>query len=113
MAITRYNPFVETSGPEATDHEIIAKAVAGDRAALEALVVRHQPWIYNIAFRMVLVPEDSEDVTQEILVKMITKLSTFDSSKAAFRTWLYRIVANHVINMKKVGSEPHVTSFDN
>ena len=43
---------------------------------------------------------------------MITNLSTFDSSKAAFRTWLYRIVANHVINMKKAGNELYVTRFD-
>jgi len=112
MARTRFSPFAENLGLEETDHELITKALTGDRTALETLCVRHQHWVYNIAFRMILVPEDAEDVTQEILIKMITKLSTFDSSKAAFRTWLYRIVANHVINMKKAGNELYVTRFD-
>jgi RNA polymerase sigma factor (sigma-70 family) len=41
----------------------------------------------------------SEDITQEVLIKIITKLSTYNSEKAAFRTWLYRIVINYIINM--------------
>jgi RNA polymerase sigma factor (sigma-70 family) len=47
----------------------------------------------------------AEDVTQEILIKTIAKLSTYDQKKAAFRTWLYRIVANHIINMKESKKE--------
>jgi len=39
-------------------------------------------------------------VTQEVLIKVITKLSTF-KGKSKFRTWLYRIVSNHVLNMKR------------
>jgi RNA polymerase sigma factor (sigma-70 family) len=58
----------------------------------------------------------AEDVTQEILIKTIAKLSTYDQKKAAFRTWLYRIVANHVINMKKSKREQffaaHAESLD-
>ncbi len=110
---TLTDPFADGAGSDVEDHRLIAAAVAGDRKALGVLVTRHQPWIYNIAFRMVLTPEDAEDVTQEILIKMITKLSSFNPSKAAFRTWLYRVVANHVINMKKRGYETGVTSFEN
>jgi len=39
-------------------------------------------------------------VTQEVLVKVITRLSTF-RGESAFRTWLYRIVVNEIINLKK------------
>jgi RNA polymerase sigma factor (sigma-70 family) len=91
---------------------MIADALSGDKRALETLCNGHQPWIYNIAFRMVLVPEDAEDITQEILIKMITNLSSYDSSKAAFRTWLYRIVVNHVINMKARKSESTELTLD-
>ncbi len=93
------------------DDELTALSLNGNRQALEELVVRYQPWIYNIAFRMVLVREDAEDVAQEIVIKMLTKLSTYDPGKASFRTWLYRIVANHVINMKTRGFEKAVLSF--
>ena len=43
---------------------------------------------------------DAEDVTQEVLVKVVTRLASHGTLAAAFRTWLYRIVVNHVINMK-------------
>src|SRR5262245_23985903 len=45
-------------------------------------------------------PNDAEDVTQEILIKLITKLSTFEQ-KSSFRTWLYRIAVNHILNVKR------------
>lgn len=106
------DPFADRPDEEATDNRLITEALAGDRSALIALVNRHQPWIYNIAFRMVLTPQDAEDVTQEILIKLITKLSTFDPAKAKFRTWLYRVVANHVLNMAMRGGEAAVSSFD-
>jgi RNA polymerase sigma factor (sigma-70 family) len=78
----------------------VLQSQGGNREALERLVTRHQAWIYNIVLRMVYLPQDAEDATQEILVKLITKLSTFEG-KSSFRTWLYRIVVHHVLNMKR------------
>ncbi len=93
------------------DSELVPRAQQGDRDALEQLVRRYQSWIYNVALRMVWVPEDAQDVTQEVLIKVLTKLSTF-RGECAFRTWLYRIMANHVLNMKKRSSELRVVSFE-
>lgn len=106
------NVFAPDSNEEKTDNELISKALSGDRSALESLLVRHQPWIYNLAFRMVMVSADAQDITQEILIKVMTKLSTYDPSKAAFRTWLYRIVVNHVINMQKRGYEAAISDIE-
>ena len=72
-----FNPFAENAEGQATDAELVELAKNGDRAALEKLVLRHQAWIYNIAVRMVFQPQDAEEVTQEVLIKVITKLSTF------------------------------------
>ena len=100
-----YNPFaVVAESDRLVDSELVEKAKNGDRRALETLILRHQAWIYNIAVRMVFRTYDAEDVTQEVLVKVITKLSTF-RGECAFRTWLYRIVANHVLNMKQRAAE--------
>ncbi len=94
------NPLSESAASDPEDRELVCQAQAGNRDALEQLITRHQAWIYNIVLRMVYLPQDAEDATQEILVKLITKLSTF-VGKSSFRTWLYRIVVNHVLNMKR------------
>jgi RNA polymerase sigma factor (sigma-70 family) len=105
-----FNPFAEISDGDSTDTDLVDQAKNGDRAALEKLVLRHQVWIYNIAVRMVFRPQDAEEVTQEVLVKVITKLSTF-KGESTFRTWLYRIAANHVLNMKRRFAETRTTTF--
>lgn len=107
-----FNPFTEVAKGDSTDIELVEQAKNGNRDALENLVLRHQAWIYNIAVRMVFQPQDAEEVTQEVLVKVITKLSTF-KGESKFRTWLYRIVANHVINMKRHRAEAPTMSFSN
>ncbi|MCP4897695.1 MAG: RNA polymerase sigma factor [bacterium] len=106
------NPFTTDESAQAGDKHLVVEALAGNHAALEKLITRHQPWIYNLAFRMVMVHDDAEDVTQEVLIKVITKLAGYDSSKGAFRTWLYRIVVNHVINMKSRGYEAAISELD-
>ena len=110
------NPFQEKIEEHESDTDYIKRALEGDAAALEALILRHQSWIFNIALNMTGDIHRAEDVTQEILIKTIAKLSTYDQQKAAFRTWLYRIVANHVINMKESKKEQffaaHAENFD-
>jgi len=105
------NPFTEIPTTDLTDKKLVEQALKGQRPALEMLIKRHQAWIYNIAFRMVWHPQDAEDITQEILIKILTKLSTF-KGQASFRTWLYRIVTNHVLNIKKCRAENRFISFE-
>lgn len=94
------------------DPRLIETILTGSREALEVLIVRHRGWIYNLALRMTLDHQDAEDVSQEILIKLITSLSTYQPEKSRFRTWLYRIVANHVLNMKSRKYEKLFPSFD-
>ena len=70
---------------ETDDVRLVRAAVDGDRAALDALVRRHQPFIYNVAWKMVHDPNNALDLTQEVLLKVITKLGQF-SFKRSFRT---------------------------
>jgi RNA polymerase sigma factor (sigma-70 family) len=94
-----------------TDAALIQACLDGSRQALEFLIKRHQHFIYNISLKMVLNPADAEDVTQEILIKIITKLAQFEG-KSDFRTWLYRIVVNHILQMKRQKMETVVVSFE-
>ena len=94
------NPFSDGGTGAGRDRELVQLAKEGGRAALEELVERHQAWIYNLALRMLHHPEDAKDAAQEILIKLFTRLSTFDG-RSSLRTWLYRIVINHLLNTKR------------
>lgn len=94
-----HNPFLETTS-ETPDEVLLSSAQCGDREALERLFARHQPWIFNIALRMLARRPDAEDATQDILIKALKALSTFRGD-SKFRTWLYRIAVNHISNLKK------------
>src|ERR1700756_4173815 len=106
------SPFTErvTEANGSADEELVSNAQAGDKDALEKLVRRHQPWVFNIAIRMVWYREAAEDATQEILVKVVTKLSTF-RGQSKFRTWLYRIAVNHLLNVRKSEFEEQSITF--
>src|SRR6201987_5472492 len=104
------NPLADHS-PDHEDQNLVLRARSGDRTALEPLVQRHQAWIYNIAVRMLYHPQDAEDATQEILIKVLTRLSSFEG-RSRFRTWLYRIVVNHGLNMKRGRAEVLHASID-
>jgi RNA polymerase sigma factor (sigma-70 family) len=104
-----FNPFAEKAS-DTDDMKLVEQAKNGSREALEKLVFRHQAWIYNIAVRMVFHPQDAEEVTQEVLIKAITHLSSFQG-ESRFRTWLYRITTNHVLNMKRRGGEIPLHTF--
>src|SRR3954470_21272960 len=104
------NPLSDSETVD-VDAGLVADAQAGSRDALEQLIARHQSWIYNIVLRMVYHPHDAEDITQEILIKVVTKLSTFER-RSSFRTWLYRIAVNHVLNMKRTRAEEWEMTFE-
>lgn len=80
--------------------ELAAKATAGDKAALETLVAGVQDTVFNLSLRMLGTFADAEDATQDILLKMITHLSSFRGD-SAFTTWVFRIAVNHLKDYKK------------
>jgi RNA polymerase sigma factor (sigma-70 family) len=96
-----------------TDEALLAKARRDDQDALEALLARHQPWVFNIALRMLYQQADAEDATQEILIKVLKALPSF-RGESKLSTWLYRIAVNHILNVKKANwaASDAVCSFE-
>ncbi|MCI9624414.1 MAG: RNA polymerase sigma factor [Lachnospiraceae bacterium] len=76
------------------------KATAGDMEALEALVTGVQDMVFNLSLRMLGTFADAEDAAQDILLKMITHLSSF-RGESLFTTWVFRIAVNHLKDYKK------------
>jgi len=76
-----------------TDLELVNDLRQGEAGAVETLVERHGAWIYRLALRLTGSPPDAEEVAQDALLKVVQKIDTF-RGQAAFRSWVYRIVAN-------------------
>ena len=98
--------------PDAADlASLVAQAQAGDAAALDGVVRAIQHDVYRLALRMTACVEDAEDATQEVLIKVITRLESFRGD-ASVRTWAYRIAVRHVLDRKKSGVETLRLTFD-
>lgn len=80
------------SGLTGSDESLVTLAQHGDMVALDALVRRHQTWVFNLALRMVWRREVAEDAAQEILIKAVTHLGSFEA-RSKFSTWLHRIAS--------------------
>ena len=83
----------------------------GDKEALDAIICGIKDNIYGLAMRMLRHPEDAEDQTQEILIKVITHLSDF-REESAFSTWVYQIACNHLLTKTKQKTNHPELTFD-
>lgn len=90
---------------------VVKRAQSGDSNALETLVRHIQDDVYRLAIRILANPEDASEAAQEILILIITKLSTFER-RSAFRTWVYRVAVNYLVNAKKITDRDPGLSFD-
>ena len=71
----------------------IDQAVQGDRLALEEVLTEIQDMVFNLSLRMLGTIADAQDAAQEILIKVMTSISTF-RKESRFQTWVYRIAVD-------------------
>lgn len=74
---------------------LIDAALGGSEPALGALVLGVQDEVYRLALRMLGQRADAQDATQEILIRIVTSLASFQR-RSAFSTWVYSVAANHL-----------------
>jgi RNA polymerase sigma factor (sigma-70 family) len=98
-------------GGEEALEALVERAKKGDRAAQESMVHEIRDRVYGLALRMLWHPEDAEDATQEILVKVVTRLSSF-RGESAFTTWVYRVASNHLLSTRKRRAERTEITFE-
>ena len=79
---------------------LIEKATAGEKESLETVLLSVQDFVFNLSLRMLGSFPDAEDAAQDILLKVITHLSSFQG-ESAFSTWVFRIAVNHLKNYQK------------
>jgi RNA polymerase sigma factor (sigma-70 family) len=94
-----------------TLEDLALRAIGGDRDALDQLVKDMQNDMYGLALRMLWNREDAEDATQEILVRVITRLAQFDF-RSKLKTWVYRVAVNYILDVKKSPVERMHLTFE-
>ena len=88
----------QTAGPK--DAEIVARAKKGDHDAFRVLVERYQGRAYALALRVLKDEERARDAVQEGFLKAYTSLAKFEG-RSSFYTWLYRLVMNQCLDMRR------------
>jgi RNA polymerase sigma-70 factor (ECF subfamily) len=86
--------------PERSDPDLVGSAREGDQAALEELLVRHQPRIYRFGLKLCRDPEDARDVLQDTLLAMARTIRDFRGASSV-STWLYAIARSFCIKKRR------------
>ena len=77
---------------------LVRRCIAGDAVAWEEIVQRYNRRIYNICYRFAGSADDAQDLTQEVFIKMYRMMSSYDSGRAAFMTWVTTITRNLLVD---------------
>jgi len=82
------------------EHSAIRAVLSGDTEAYRALVVRHSPALFRVAFRITGNEADADEVVQEAFLRGYQKLPSFQF-QAGFGTWIYRIAVNCAFDLRQ------------
>ncbi len=80
--------------------DLVSRAQRGDRAALGDLIAQTQDRVYNLAYRILGNPQEAEDLTQEVYVRVWRALPRF-RGESKFTTWLHTVATNACLNRKR------------
>lgn len=75
------------------EQALVEAVLRGDRAAFEAIIIRHQSAVYGYLRARLLQPLDAEDLTQEVFLRFFIARARFDNSQL-IRPWLIGIARN-------------------
>lgn len=93
---------------------LVRRCQSGDAGAWEQLVQHFNRRIYNICYRFTGSGDDAQDLTQEVFIKVYRTLSSYDSEKAAFMTWVTTVTRNLLVDhFRKTKQDRLTDSIDN
>ena len=85
-----------------SDEDLVRRCCMGEPDAFSELYGRYRRRVLSTASRIIRNPEDAQDATQEIFLKMYRSISKWDPQRSQLSTWLYRMAANHAIDCWRV-----------
>ncbi|MGJ5177674.1 RNA polymerase sigma factor [Bradyrhizobium oligotrophicum] len=94
-------PAAEQAAIFDEDKDLLDRLATGEELAFRLLVERHIDRAYAIALRIVGNAADAEDVVQDTMLKVWTHRGRWQHGRAKFSTWLYRVVSNRCIDLRR------------
>ena len=88
---------VLTEHESSTDEALMAMFNDGDKGALEALLIRREKWLWNVARKSIRDLSLAEDALQEALVLIWKHANTF-RGESLVTSWMYQIVSRACID---------------
>src|ERR1700749_158007 len=86
---------------DASDADLAAAAIGGDRAASETLLRRHSDPIHGLAWRLTGTRADADDIAQDVCCALVEKLASW-RGEAKFTTWLAGITVNAAHDVRRL-----------
>lgn len=81
------------------DRETVARVLEGDEVAFEELVAKYHPRVFRLVHRIIDDWQRSEDVCQEVFVKVFLKLGDF-KFRSRLSTWIFRVAVNTALRAR-------------
>ena len=90
---------------------LIERSKRGDADALDTLIRKHEKRAYQYAYRLTSNPDEASDIVADAFVRVYTALKNFKGN-SAFTTWLYRILTNCFLDLRKREKSRQASSLD-
>lgn len=94
------------------DWKLVENYLKGDEKSLEILIKKYLKPVYGLAYKYVGNPQEAEDITQEVFVKIWKNLKKFDKQKN-FKNWIFSIAKNTAIDFLKKKKAMQFSDFEN
>jgi len=88
---------------------LVRRCISGDAVAWEEIVQRYNRRIYNICYRFAGSPDDAQDLTQDVFIKMYRTLNSYDVERGAFMTWVTTITRNLLVDHFRKSKQDRMT----
>ena len=91
---------MDSSRAEELVPDLVRRAQGGDRAAFEDLVKLYYHLIYRWALGITRDADEADDVVQEVLVRLHTRLASY-ARRSRFSTWLFQVTRNAALGQRR------------
>jgi RNA polymerase sigma-70 factor (ECF subfamily) len=88
---------------------LVRRCLAGDAVAWEEIVQRYHRRIYNLCYRFSGSPDDAQDLTQEVFIKMYRTLNSYEAGRGAFMTWVTTVTRNLLVDHFRKSKQDRMT----